>query len=423
MRALLRDRDDYCKRGYSTFTPEGRSIDRRDDENDKMEKRNAVDSFESPTPKWRELSTIVRPCVQQLRKSGICGNVTWGVFCAVLFFGMIILQWYYQSTSGSHYATKPFHEMLRWHWDHNLYKPSISKTLSIPRNCSVSDLQSIPDVAISSLELHSPDNINTISEEFVEHRCLPSNLLILQVASNEKLDELTKISGRCNRAYARSRGWDYLRVSSDGFANSQRTRKVQSSCFDKVFVVDNLMKTFYRSFEGDELGFGAIYTGILLLPPDAIILDLDSDLLLLYDSKAVVSIAGWDPRTQLLTGNVSGAVLFNLRHRYILEVIEKWAGSVGDGQTSCADHNDIQMLVDAVYRVPLGREGVIEIGTLFPNPKGPTSVNGMMKVLPQSPIPVSRNEYLVSNFNSARMELEMTSASVCYRYYPQCDVL
>ena len=342
-----------------------------------------------------------------------------------------------------------------WQWDHNVYNPSRrSKTTTYT-------------AATSSPPLHdstsSPPLISAI--EGAQER----NLLVAQVAGNSALANLAEVSSRPNRAYARQWGRDYVLYKA--FAPS-----IERVCFDKVAVLRAILegqRQLHVEF-WSSLGVGSFvddddisndtdqtrqgrqsravqYDVVALLSPEAIIADLDRDLLSLLPQDKLLATARWqDPSASSSYSDwpmpfSSSVVLFNLRHKFASRVVRLWY-SMTEPPISCGAGNDLLILLHAVRRVLEeeeynGRnnhhhsnkdddfmlsESMVQamssiIASLDETNDG--FVGGYsIKTIPFN-VPTSKAAMLLANEAETRAELQKIADSVCYRYYPKCEVL
>jgi hypothetical protein len=210
------------------------------------------------------------------------------------------------------------------------------------------------------------------------------------------------------------------------------------------------------------------YDVVALFPPDATMTNLDSDLLNLMPPDKLLAIARWElvpdvssssssstsfaTMTQALS---SGIVLFNLRHKYASTVVKLWQSMV-EPPVSCGACNDLLILLHAVQTVlEQDEQDIIHDGKNHANNNNNVnnnddSVGGMsnniimnamssvvatldetddgfvggysIKTIPLS-VPAPKATMLLTNEATSRTELQKTADSVCYRYYPKCEVL
>jgi len=341
-----------------------------------------------------------------------------------------------------------FEEQPEWYWDHNMYSPtqggpSPSETDVSSLNNRMYDLKVVQKPRLSNGELN--DTVQTRSTLY--HR----NLLVVQVASSRSLNDLVGISSRPNRAYARQWGRDYA-----VFSRKATNAKIAKACFDKTVVLDTILskQQQQRKEQEEENGLGLAernieyshrrilqYDVIAILPPDAIITDLDYDLLDLFpqdvdrdaDLRPLVAIPGWKNTTTLDNIIQSGTdvVFFNLRHPYAIELSRVWFEMTQPSKITCGAGNDLQLLMSAIQMVASENSGTTCLSSLvvglnetdlgFVGSLAESS--HVIKGVAPPDVPTSRAVSMLSKLSESKMALQATSDSVCYRYYPKCEVL
>ena len=246
---------------------------------------------------------------------------------------------------------------------------------------------------------------------------------------------LTDISSRPNRAYCRQHKMDYVRYQRGG----RYHYTTQKSCFDKAILLNSIFDS------KDEASFPSLfslpplveYDAVALLPPDSIIMSLDSNIFKLLPKHKLVAIAGWKDKYSQSFVEVgdngpfvsqTSVILFNLRHKHANAVAKLWWDWVASPGVSCGQGNDLSMLVEAISAVledgedlssviaPLKENGVGSVGL------GSSGQDYMIKGIPPS-TPQSRATLLLNHLGENQVTLATTADSVCYRYYPQCEVL
>jgi len=224
-----------------------------------------------------------------------------------------------------------------------------------------------------------------------------------------------------NRAYARQWGIDFVRYDSGRSSYDRR------ACFEKIAVLNEVLDR-----QNNETSDGKYpwhhdqsiqYEYILLLPADAILMELDTDILaaiLPPDKDKIVAIAGWG-ESDGLTSN-SDILLFNLKHRHTEAVARLWLEMVTSVETTCGDNNDLGMLVTAIAMVAERNE---ELGALIqPLQETEDGFVGdrFIKTIPIA-VPESRTAYLRDFLQQSAVSLQATSDAVCFRFFPKCEVL
>jgi len=275
-----------------------------------------------------------------------------------------------------------------WIWDHNVYKPRQSLTGNLSR-------------PVETLEL--PGNNPK------------RDLLLAQFSGSPALDTMASISSRPNRAYARQWVRDYVRYTGSS------SKRLERACFDKVFILSTILSHQVPSDNRWSPTSRVEYDAIVILPPDAIVTDLDSDLLNLFPSDKLLAVASYERSTFINDSTLSDILFFNFRHKYAMEVVDLWT-SLSGAPVTCGAGNDVQLLLDAVDSVA-ERKGEREelVSDLTMSARGFVG-SRYIKMIPEK-VPASKAVMLVSNAGEIEAELQTTAASVCYRYYPRCDVL
>jgi len=257
-----------------------------------------------------------------------------------------------------------------------------------------------------------------------------------------KLKELTDIASRPNRAYCRQHGADYVRYS-----RGEKSSHARKSCFDKTILLNTILDHQFRDSDSAlpspfSLRPRVEYDAVALLPPDSIIINLDTNMFkVALPNDKLVAIAGWNHHYAKSFEHGSGQfdsktgiVFFNLRHRHSNAVAKLWWDEVQSPSVDCGAGNDLTLLVDAIASVLEHNEDLnLLIAPLVESDDGVVSApvqsdyvdtaqkNDILKGIPPS-TPASRTEMLLSDLPSATMSLTSTADSVCYRCYPRCEV-
>mmetsp|Transcript_27048 Transcript_27048/g.64622 ORF Transcript_27048/g.64622 Transcript_27048/m.64622 type:complete len:710 (-) Transcript_27048:262-2391(-) len=347
-----------------------------------------------------------------------------------------------------------------WEWDRNVYLPPPV----VPATATASQQQHQEEISNTggddSTVTNSSNNMNN-------QRRLA---LIAAITPDKSLRRLTEMSSRVNRAYARQWQMDYTEYSA-GFRFHN-----DKSCFDKSYVLKTIveeMTTRSKTVKAhDHDGASSLsvldsslssssleeeeekesppkvpYDAIVLLPSDAIILDLDQNIVdTLLPPQKLAAISGWnqiddDDDDNKLSSN-AGVVMINLRHELAKPVAELWWKMSQRRSVSCGDDTGLNLLLDAVAEV--FSESTYDIST--PKQKQQQQYqqqqdgqwtdliatihersNGVlgdqsMKVIPGL-VPGDRTDFLSHNIAECSETLQQTTASVCYRFYPRCEVV
>ncbi|KAL3940585.1 MAG: hypothetical protein SGBAC_004915 [Bacillariaceae sp.] len=250
----------------------------------------------------------------------------------------------------------------------------------------------------------------------------PRVALIAQVASSRPLENFSLISSRPNRAYAKFWGQDYVRY------NAGRGHVYQRSCFDKVHVLNEVLSQ--QLMEDDETStiqrwnkrpYEVKYDSIIIMPPDSIIIELDTDIFeSMFPSDKLVAISGWDDSRMI--DSHSGIVMFNLNHRYASAVAKLWRELILPMGETCGANNDLEILITAVYTVMDGSEDIQDLIEPLKETRSGYTADHLIKSLVPS-VPGYRAKHLERTLVQSKSDLQQTVASVCYRFYPKCEVL
>ena len=269
-----------------------------------------------------------------------------------------------------------------WHWDHNIYMPNVGGSSGTSDSGATLIAQVVPGTALS---------------------CLGD------------------ISMRPNRAYARQWGVDFVRYDSGHSSYDPR------ACFAKVAVLNEILdRQSNNTNDGrfswqHDLNVG--YESILLLPADAILMELDTNILgsiLPPGDDKLVAIAGWNNHEGLNSN--SDILLFNLKHRHTEAVARLWLDMVGSMKMTCGDNNDLGMLVTAIAMVVDGTEKLSHfIQPLEESDDGFVGDRFIKTISIEVPEP--RTAFLHDSLQKSAVSLQGTADAVCFRFFPKCEVL
>ena len=371
------------------------------------------------------------------------------------------------------------HHTGTWIWDYNVYHNN--------NNNNSSSASPTASTTTTTTAVRSSSNNN--------------NLLLTQIASSRSLQELSDISSLPNRAYARQWRRDYVQILCASTADRKQQQQESSSleeksCFAKVFVLQWLLQKHNDTTTTAAAAAVAVgvdtangssrsssnngnnkattkttttmttttvpYDTVALLPPDAIVTDLDYDLEQLLPADKLVAIAGdWqqqiqkadddkDNGKQILAAAAAGmtdVVFFNLRHKHAAQVVQLWFDAVANPNhhVTCEAGNDLQLLFEVMRSVVQNDEDKFQsmIHSLIQTEQGfimggtnnnnnnkkdgdnnNNNNNRVIKSITPQVIPAyGRLSLLLADMANSRAVLQTTADSVCYRYYPKCEVL
>lgn len=245
----------------------------------------------------------------------------------------------------------------------------------------------------------------------------------------------------------------YATAAAKGFLSSSRHTTTAKSCFDKAFVLKTMVETTTMMTQEEEDEDDATndnnssfpsshsvwssrlppppqvpYDILVLLPSDAIILDLDQNIVdTLLPREKLVAVSGWNQTTQEMTSS-SGVVLVNLKHKLASSVAELWWEHSRDPAVLCGATNGLDLLVSVISNLLMSEDHGMEpegLGVVIESIREHS--NGALgdqsiKVLPEK-VPGNRMEYLLNHLDESSETLQQTAASVCYRFYPKCEVV
>jgi hypothetical protein len=223
------------------------------------------------------------------------------------------------------------------------------------------------------------------------------------------------------------------------------------------------------------------YDAIILIPNNAVIIDLDYDLLRLIPEDVLASLPRKSPsddKAYKVVGDVDGAsvdvdrpmdltetvVLFNLRHPYARSVAREWSdlalssrrcasaselgpaarerahgGSNGQARNGCVQSGDVRLLLQAIHNVGandspsslvlnLAESGDGFVGQSDDNPHAIKAITLRPSLSAPFELKSNKTGFPVpgdppSVTMDAVFALQTAADSVCYRYYPKCEVL
>jgi hypothetical protein len=268
-------------------------------------------------------------------------------------------------------------------------------------------------------------NSNVSRSELPERR----NLLLVQVAGNPIRNELVDITSRPNRAYAHQWRRDYVRYSSNNGVVKKKPYKLDMTCVDQVAVINTIMEKQRHEREVRHVPQqrSVPYDVAALLPADAVIRDLDYDILDLLPDDKLIAFAGWNREDAwAVSGSRINVLFFNLRHQYSDRVVKAWLDVVKAKRVTCGAGLEVSVLLDVIQSV---LEPYEELSSMI-HPLDQTdegfvgdasnefAIKGLAPSADSSAAVVS-----MSSLPDVAASLQTTADSVCYRYYPKCEVL
>eukprot|EP00522_Entomoneis_paludosa_P018392 CAMPEP_0172453244 /NCGR_PEP_ID=MMETSP1065-20121228/10659_1 /TAXON_ID=265537 /ORGANISM="Amphiprora paludosa, Strain CCMP125" /LENGTH=518 /DNA_ID=CAMNT_0013205423 /DNA_START=5 /DNA_END=1561 /DNA_ORIENTATION=+ len=354
------------------------------------------------------------PIPQSKKCRYLLDQLPWRVIAATLACIVVSILYHMR---GHIYQDLYLLEQPEWRWDHNVYSPQQQQSSSYSTHEGN----------------HQEGCTDVVTEATGETTKCHRNMLIAQVSGgNTVLNEMSSICSRPNRAYARRWGRDYVQYSKP-------VKNLVRSCFDKVTVLSTILERQEQHHVQQQQQATAstnnnwmqqlpqpprvIYDTVALFPPDAIIMDLDQDLLDLLPPDKLLAIAGWDIHASVIhDSNFADVLLVNLQHEYAATVVQVWQSMV-EPPVTCGAGNDLAILLQAVESVLAPHEDLSSVVvSLGETNKGLIADNHAIKVIPL-PVPGHKANMLTATHTESKAILQTTADSVCYRYYPRCEVL
>jgi len=251
------------------------------------------------------------------------------------------------------------------------------------------------------------------------------NLVIVQTGLVVPFASIVDITSRPNRAYAKHWGLDYLKYTADHHSTV-------SLCYDRALLLHEFVRQHERQQEEQRLQTQSkaqrVYDMILFLPGDSIITDCEFDLTTLLPEDKLVGIAtraSDDNHLKDERQSDSRIFMWNLNHKDSRVALNFLLDLINDDSVSCQDENDLVSLL-AVIKTQFRGSNPGDISPhveyLQETSKGfvaPRLINFDSSMWPSSKSVKSGND-LVFQVEASR---ETVADSVCYRYYPRCEVI
>ena len=162
---------------------------------------------------------------------------------------------------------------------------------------------------------HTTTQLNTVEWNWHHHYSKSTNNTTTRkvlIAQYTGLDaaylEFTNITQRANKAYAKKWKYDYLLMKGTAFNSNQ----VGISAYNKLSVLRKAIDA-------------KVYDVLLILDSDAVIVDIDQDVLDLMPESMLLTACRNHESDSLHTWNLNnGVTLWNLRHERMEEVYTEW---------------------------------------------------------------------------------------------------
>jgi hypothetical protein len=414
-------------------------------------------SFTSPMQRWR-------------RRGLLCA------FVVLLLYGYG--QHHFSHLYSYHSLSSSFLHSGEYQWDHYAYNPHLSThtTTTTSNNINVNNNNSS-----STSNVYIKSHVDNNSQGMIATVAVPiaRTLLVAQWVGLSQWEPYLEISSRPNRAYARLWNRDYVRYW--GYPTT-----IRSCCWDKVQILKDLTHSSTSTVDAStpstpsssttstthstaittSLLFTPLsstasfpYDVVALLPPDGMFVDLDYDVLQLLPPGYLMAVS---------THN--DIVLFHLHHPYAALVARTWydltrhvwlsscpnsntewsilqqalmlanathlvydlqqqhqqqsnmdtAATAGDNNSPVEDAVDTESNIINFDISSSSNNGNDDVDTSL----GYIQHNGtrVFKALPMASSSSSRAAMLLSNRPIHQAVLQTTADSICYRYYPRCEV-
>lgn len=362
------------------------------------------ESTHESAPFWWVLLQFISPGSASRSFHSQRKDPPWKVSAGV-FFSLILIAYTLHRDTGSRLDRNSGNSMQpEWDWDLNVYWRQETNN----------------NASRSELPAPSPSS---------ERRNKQRNLLLVQVSGNPIRNELVDITSRPNRAYAHQWRRDYVRYSSNNGIVKKKTSKLDMTCVDQVAVIETILEKQRRESEGWRAPEQrpVSYDVVALLSADAVIRDLDYDLLDLLPDDKLVAMSGWKREDSwAVSGSRTNVVFFNLRHRYVDRVVKAWSDAMESKRVTCGAGREVSILLDAIQSVLEPNEElssmIHQLDQTDQGFVGDRSNEFAIKGLAPS-VASSRAVVSMSSLPDVAASLSTTADSVCYRYYPKCEVL
>jgi hypothetical protein len=284
-----------------------------------------------------------------------------------------------------------------WVWDHNLFHQN-STERSFLYEAMIENDPSLPKIA----------NDDTSTDAY-------RNLLIAQGSVGDAQEDefllasFLDITSRPNRAYARHWRRNYVLYTS---------REGSPGGSIRVSVLQTI-KNHQKNNPGT-----LIYDAVLLLPPEAIIVDQDFDFQTMMPEGKLVSIAGWN---ESLTdvyhiSSMTRVVIFNLQHQHAEKVLQLWSEMLETQQNSSCDPCDLGVLLSNVIPLVLAKNETVEM-LVHGLPEAEDGFLLEDNSFAESRVRCIKSPDRHSNAEDTRISLQTTADAVCFRFFPKCEVL
>lgn len=235
------------------------------------------------------------------------------------------------------------------------------------------------------------------------------NLLVAQTSGPGPILDMTDATSRPNRAYAKQWRFDYLRFN----ALPPFGRLPRDVAFSKVYVLHRILE------EKKTNSRAAAYDSIILLDADVVILDLDYTLLDFLPDRCLLAMAGLG-KGEAGTVN-SGVSLWNMNHPDVASVSKLWLEQSEQSLKAKTGEDDLQVLRRVLrdYNRDLAPDWICPIEVSMGGFLGGRAI----KFSEPSSAALNRMDSLLADPQRTIATLQAVADSVCYRFFPRCEVL
>jgi hypothetical protein len=219
------------------------------------------------------------------------------------------------------------------------------------------------------------------------------NLLVVQLCNSPTTHAWARIASKPNRAYARHWGYDYLFTCHD-------REDDKNHCTAAQLVWD--LRQQQEQQQSQATSSTLYYDAVVMLAPNTIITNMDYDLLSLLPEDKLVTVTTTSNKNN--DEDDEALRMINLRHHGFPALANAWIGIASSN--SCGDvHSSLRSMA-------IRSSTQSNIRVLIPSDEGFVEPR-LIKIVDPDP---NRNRNVLTI-------LQTTADSVCYRYYPRCDVL
>lgn len=267
-------------------------------------------------------------------------------------------------------------------------------------------------------------------------------LLILQHAESKPAAEVLEVTARVNRAYARNWGYDYVRVfgstrSWDRGAGRYRDEGGERLHF--ALLLQRISQTRTEAITGAgwrsvgrgnrvqevRVGDDELYDSLLVLRPDAMLVDLDSNILQMFDSNYLIVTVEHKREIDVESSiDFGGGFFWNLQHSESDSLLRLWLDEMEETMATIERRGiaitDLAMstlgnVLNKYYTLPEQKELL-----LSPSHHSAAVFAGNIKFFRSKKGKIA---WLEEEWALACDVLQQTSDQICFKFYPKCDLV